>query len=513
MKYAFVILISVVLIFAEGCTVGEKPDADKKDNAGINPEVQAMVNARKWVEEGLQLLDVHMSHTDEKGLPFKMLELAKLQALTGDREGARATFERITKHLTAQGKLNYWKHPLAHYEVMAGLHDMAMETVKDFVGRDRGTWYNIVVYESRAGFYDNAMRTAECVNADKEEGYLIVAYTAATAGDYAKAKEAAAHLQAQKTAALMYIAIHEQKSGDSEAAKETFRLAEQAAETIKDKSPYLTIVVADLKATLGDKAGARECLDKARVSLYGLAGMDVMSECLCEIAVVEAKAIGKDAALKTFQEAGEIANKSKQSQHWWEKIIEYKVKAGFYAEAKADVGKLRVDYSITKAVEKIALAEIEAGLHKQATETVNLIKSMRNRQDSLSKIAMAQIRAGALEEAAKIIYALDWRFADPEPLLLALGNAEIAAGDTRHLEERISALTKENSGLPSKEVFELLARSGQDDRLTKLYEESKSRRSEKSTEVLQNCIAIIQGYLNRAQDLKRAADAAGRDER
>ena len=564
MRYAMIILIAVALLAATNCTSGNgaqsrtcsevKPEPRPSEPKDLIREIsaqeaEALANARKWVKEALDLVDQRLKQSRVSADAFGlMLRVAQFQSLTGDKAGAIKTFEQTIKQMEIQAAANGEKvdyAEIALFQAGAGLHDMAIANAakgSDFnVLSKRNAAGNRVSFsifdliaqeEVDCGFYDHAVKTAQASEFLKDNTCWIVVRGCAAAGAYQQANEAATLMKDEKVAALAYVATQEAKSGDAQAARATLKQSIKVAKPgnaadcaniarvqielglLDDAKATLASItqdygdafglltdVAELKAVVGDKAGAADLLKKARFLISKRTPMEVPF-LLCKIAMVEAKTFGNKAALDTFKQAAESANKLQRSSWTIQKIIEYKAEAGYYAEAKADAMAISNASGRDGVVKKIVEIEIGAGLYEQAKQTTAAMYQSNN--FALYKnIAIAQARAGKFKEARETLKSVMEPFVNAA--IPALMRLELDAGETQYVDESIVTIFQHEIAPLPRRTCEFLARTGQDKQVRDLYDKALSSADAPGLELrMAYCYAAIRGYLARVKDLKKA---------
>ena len=498
-------------------------------------KAESMAEAKKWVKEAEKLA------VTSGGKVVVNLDLAVLLARTGDREAAIKLFDQAIKNAPTQGYLGLSgeNDPLGHAlcdiaeaQAKAGLYEQARKTAmqaKTYRDRALGAIRNIAIEDEE---WDIAKEL--CQNGD----YYYVAVCQARAGMFEDAKKTAALMlkdnACRAVTALAEIALLEAQAGKLDEAKKTLASAEKnlpgnaatpmdyffhlalrvevelgmykAAEArlanIKgayNKIPAL-ILVAETEFKSGDKKSAAKLLDEAK----SIASKPPITSRLCEVAVAEAKVLGKGAAMKTFEQAWRIDRKREHSSEYGQ-IVKAIARAGLYAEAKTYAMKWRNGES--SAMMSIAAIQAEAGLYEEAERTaakaIDLgknVKGFRITMDGFrGRTARIQADKGEFKQAYETLKSID------SPMqydIVEVIKRNLDAGETQHMDGLLKILDectrpRDNRTFYGRNVAWVLARVGDDKGL-----EARYKKIEGGSLVF--CLGAAEGYLQRIKHIRAA---------
>lgn len=125
---------------------------------------------------------------------------------------------------------------------------------------------------------------------------------------------------------------------------------------------------------------------------------------LLNIAELQARLKDKDASVKTFDEAVEVAKKVKgfEREHRLMDVAAARARAGDVKGAKKTAEL--IDFSVItrdQPLSKIAIAQARAGDHQGAEDTITSVSTDPWRGEALRELVEAHVKAGRLKEAAK----------------------------------------------------------------------------------------------------------------
>ncbi len=552
--YLLTVLIALLLV-GDGCTktdvacgelqqsseVATKEIEAEKENSAtsetdskITPydEAKCMASAKKWVKEAEKLA------TEIGGNAPGNLNLAMLLAKTGDRKAAIKIFDRAIKDAPSvqplKGERDAYGHALreiAEAQAKAGLYDLAEKTARSIKGKYHRDYAigSIMLVAIKVGDFEVAKRLYP-------DGHMFIAIAEAEAGKFDDAKKTAElmlkHDMSQTGRAFAQIALLEAKAGKVDAAKKT--LAKAKEKPIASNPTYFYAEIAKVEAEMGLTDSAVKTLEKIKSDSYRfpvlLAIASAMVESgdkksaaklineaksivsnpetssrLCEVAIVEAKAVGKEAALKTFEQAWQI---DRNREHRWQygQIVEAIARAGLYSEAKKYAMKWQ--HGESSAMMSIAVIQAEAGLYddaeKTAAKSIELgknVKGFRLSMDSFrGRMARIQAYKGEFKQAYETLKSID------NPTLCDIAEVikhSFDAGETQYIKYLITRIEPRTSQ-PNREylyllISDFLARAGYDSDVDAKY---KAMNKSSGTERLNFCLGAARGYLKRIEDKK-----------
>ena len=333
--------------------------------------------------------------------------------------------------------------------------NMSVKTVLELATRRVGAieeglqriWLYSMIAEAqaRAGFRTEAAETLrkalrEAIDSESDHRLLDVAEYAMKLGDSEAALLILKSLDdpsLQRDQGLANLSSLQARRGD---VKQALATAEQIpSESAVRDNPLKTI--AARQAETGD-------LEAANATVKSIGSQAVKAQALLSIAGAQLRAGNKPAALKTLEEARQIAGPMDAETLIAAAGVE--AEAGLFEDAEKTARKLEKGDSQDRAWQNIALAQARKGDINAAKATADRISNPYYQGETLAQIVNGLIRAKDLPAARRMAESIESSMARGDALI-EVGKAEARNGERQNADEIFETVYKEAKSIKDNE--------------------------------------------------------------